>query len=92
MNITLSQELESVVQGKIARGEYSGIDDLIGEAVQRLIDEDREEHLCLDVIRERIGAAEAQIERGDFIDYDADNIRDLVKDVRDRGMKRLSSE
>jgi Arc/MetJ-type ribon-helix-helix transcriptional regulator len=35
MNITLSPELENAVRRKIASGEYGGVNDLIGEAIQR---------------------------------------------------------
>jgi len=92
MNITLSPELENAVQRKVASGEYGGVDDLIGEAVQRLIDEDHEEYFNLDLIRDRIEAADAQFDRGEYVEYDVDDLHDLAKDVRDRGMKRLASE
>jgi hypothetical protein len=41
-------------------------------ALQRLIDEDFEGCLHLDLIRRRIDAADAQIERGEYSDYEAD--------------------
>jgi len=40
MNITLTPELEQLVQTKVARGEYDSADTFVSEAVQRLIDEE----------------------------------------------------
>jgi hypothetical protein len=57
-----------------------------------LIDEDRKEQLHLDLIRERIDGADAQILRGDYVDYDAGTLDDPVKDICDRGMNRLADE
>ena len=43
MTITLTPRLEKLVQKKIARGEYDSADALVGEAVQRLIEEEKED-------------------------------------------------
>ncbi|MBZ5625795.1 MAG: hypothetical protein LAQ69_44955 [Acidobacteriia bacterium] len=87
MNITLKPELEKIVQQKVARGEYDTADDFVGEAVERLIDEEQEDDAHLDEIRNRIDAAEAEIDRGEYIEYDEDTIHELAKDVHDRGRK-----
>ena len=60
MNTILSPELENAVQRKVASGEYKGVNDLIGEAVRRLIDEDHEERLSPGKTRDGIHAADAQ--------------------------------
>ena len=40
MNMTLTPELEQLVQTKVARGEYDSADTFVSQAVQRLIDEE----------------------------------------------------
>ena len=40
MTITLTPELEQLVQTKVARGEYDSADTFVSQAVQRLIDEE----------------------------------------------------
>jgi len=42
MTITLTPELERLVKEKIARGEYDSPDAFVSEAVQRLVDEEKE--------------------------------------------------
>lgn len=91
MNITLKPELEKLVQEKVARGEYDTADDFVGEAVQRLIDEEQGDDANLDEIRARIDAAETEIDRGEYVEYDQDTIREMAKDVHDRGLKELAA-
>jgi Arc/MetJ-type ribon-helix-helix transcriptional regulator len=92
MNITLTPELEQLVQTKVARGEYDSADTFVSEAVQRLIDEESGEDDDRGEIRARIGAAEAEIDRGECVEYDETTIHELAKDIHDRGLKRLAAE
>ena len=68
MNITLTPELEQLVQTKVARGEYDSAETFVSEAVQRLIDEESIEDADYREIRARIEAAEAEIDGGGCIE------------------------
>jgi putative addiction module CopG family antidote len=92
MTITLTPELEKLVKEEVARGEYDSADAFVGEAVQRLVEETREEDAHLDEIRARIQVAEAEIDRGDYLEYDEETIHELAKDVHARGLKKLAAE
>ena len=92
MNITLTPELETLVREKVARGEYDTADALVGAAIQRFIDEQNEEDAHEEEIRTRIDAAEAEIDRGDYVEYDENTIRELGKEIHQRGLKRLADE
>ncbi len=92
MTITLTPRLEKLVQKKIARGEYDSADALVGEAVQRLIEEEKEEDRHRDEICARIEAAEAEIGRGEYVEYDESTIHKLAIDVHERGLGRLAAE
>jgi Arc/MetJ-type ribon-helix-helix transcriptional regulator len=92
MNISLTPELEQLVQTKVARSEYNRADTFISQAVQRLIDEESGEGADHGEIRVRIEAAEAEIDSGECIEYDEATIHDLAKDIHDRGLKRLAAE
>jgi antitoxin ParD1/3/4 len=92
MNITLSPEIEQLVREKVKRGEYDSPDALVGEAVHRLIEEEREDDADQADIRARIEAAEAEIDRGEYVEYDEGTIHELAKDVHERGLERLAVE
>ena len=92
MTIILTTEVERLVQERVQRGEYDSPDALFGAAVRRLIEEDQEEDSHRDEIRARIEAADAEIDRAEYVEYDADTIHGLAKAVHERGLKRLAAE
>jgi len=55
-------------------------------------DEEKEEDAHRDEILARIQAAEAEIDRGDYREYDEETIHELAKDVHERGLKKLAAE
>ena len=87
MTIILPPELERLVLEKVNRGEYESADALVEEALQRLIEDDANRSEIL----ERIEAAEGEIDRGEFVEYDESNVQDLARDVHERGLKRLTT-
>ena len=91
MNVTLKPELEKLVTDKVKRGDYDTPEALVDFAVQRLLEEEEEEDAHLEEIRVRTGAAEAAIDRGEFVEYDERTIQNLAGDVHERGLKRLTT-
>jgi putative addiction module CopG family antidote len=87
MNISLAPELERVVQRKVKSGQYPNADAFIHEAIQRLVEADEDEQEHASEIRERIAAAERQIDRGEYTEYDETTLRRLPAEIRARGMK-----
>lgn len=92
MNISLSPELERLVQSKVALGEYENADTFISEAVQRMIDEESKEDVDHGEVRARIQAAEAEIDRGEYVEFDETTLHQLASGIRERGLKRLAAE
>jgi len=45
-----------------------------------------------DEILVRIQAAQAEINRGGYVEYDEETIHELAKDVHERGLKKLAAE
>jgi len=62
----------------------------VGEAVQRLIEEEREEDAHLDEIRAQVDAAE--IDRGEYVENDENTIVELARDTHERGLKKLDAQ
>jgi Arc/MetJ-type ribon-helix-helix transcriptional regulator len=92
MTIILTPDLEKLVQERVQHGEYDSPEALVGTAVRCLIEDDREEDSHRDEVRAQIEAAEAEIDRGEYIEYEADAIHELTKDVHERGLKRLAAQ
>ena len=87
MNVTLPPDLEQRVRERIARGDYDNSDALIQEAVHRLIEEDESD---LASLRVRLQQADAEIDRGEGLEYDEHTTKDLARDIHERGMRRLA--
>ena len=92
MTITLTPELEKLVKEKVDRGAYDSAEAFVGEAVQRLIEEERAEDAHLDEIRAHVDAGDSEIERGEYFEYDESTIAELARDVHERGLKKLDAQ
>jgi len=55
--------------------------------VHRLIEEDE---VDLDALRTRLQQADAEIDRGDGLEFDERTTKDLAGGIRERGMRRLA--
>ena len=84
MKVNLTPELEKLVREKIERGEYESAEALVGQAVLRLVEEDT----VRDEIRSRVEAAGQEIDHGHFVEYDADTVHELARNVHERGLKK----
>jgi Arc/MetJ-type ribon-helix-helix transcriptional regulator len=92
MTIILSPEVGKLVQDRVRCGDYDSPDALVGAAVRRLIEEDREEDSHREAVRTRVEAAEAEIDRGEYVEYDGETVHGLAEDVWERGLKRLGAQ
>jgi len=87
MNITLPPDLEQRVRERIARGDYDDSDALVQEAVHRLIEEDEGD---VPSLRTRLRQADAEIDRGEGLEFDENTTKELARDIHERGMRRLA--
>jgi putative addiction module CopG family antidote len=87
MTIELPQEIEELVRSRVGRGDYASPERLVREAVERLLDLDEDERQEL---RQAVDEGLRDIERGDYSEYDEHTIKDLAKDVHQRGIERIA--
>ena len=88
MNISLTPELEELVNEKVKSGMYQTASEVIREGLRLLKEHDQR----LESLRRDVRAGFEAVERGEYTEYDADNIRALAKRVKARGERRLKSE
>lgn len=88
MNISLTPELEQLVNDKVTSGMYQTASEVIREGLRLLNDRDQR----LSSLRRDIRAGFQAVERGGYTDFDASNIQELGKRVKARGQKRLKEE
>ena len=88
MNISLTPELEQLVEDKVKTGMYQTASEVIGEGLRLL----RERDQRVEALRRDVRAGFEAVERGEFTEYDASNIKELADRIKARGRKHLAEE
>ncbi|HKE01491.1 MAG TPA: type II toxin-antitoxin system ParD family antitoxin [Planctomycetota bacterium] len=86
MNVSLTPELERLVQSRVASGRYSSASEVIREALRLLADRDASRVATLDELRQRVGEGLVAADRGEV--YGGKAVFDEArKNVRARGKR-----
>ena len=88
MNVSLTRELELLVNSKVKTGMYQTASEVIREGL-RLLKERDEARASL---KADIQVGLDQLARGEYTEYDEITTKDLLKDIKARGRKRLREE
>lgn len=88
MNVSLTPELEQLVNDKVTTGMYQTASEVIREGLRLLRERDQRQ----DALRRDVRAGFEAVERGEFTEYDAGNIQKLSNRVKARGRKRLAED
>jgi antitoxin ParD1/3/4 len=88
MNVSLTPELEQLVNEKVKTGMYQTASEVIREGLRLLKERDQR----LEALRRDIRAGFEAVERGEYTDYDEGSVRKLAQRVKARGQKRLVEE
>lgn len=88
MNVSLTPELEQLVNDKVGTGMYQTASEVIREGLRLL----RERDLRVEALRRDVRAGFDAVERGEFTEFDDSNMNELAERVKARGLKRLAEE
>ena len=92
MNISLPPELEQLIQAKVASGRYQSASEVVGEALRLLEEQDNRGRDSLEELRSQIRVGLDQLDRGEAKVYDDESLKDLFKQIKTRGRKRLANQ
>ena len=88
MNISLTTELEQLVNDRVKTGMYQTASEVVREGLRLL----RERDLNAEALRRDVRAGFNAVERGEFSDFDASTIKTLADRVKARGRKRVAQD
>ena len=88
MSVSLTPELEQLINDKVKTGLYQTASEVIREGLRLL----RERDQRVEALRRDVRAGFEAAERGEFTEYDESNIKDLSDRIKARGRKRLADE
>jgi Arc/MetJ-type ribon-helix-helix transcriptional regulator len=87
MEDLLTPRAEEIINEQLRLGKYKSPAEVIADALDALIEREK-----LIALRKDLQEADEQFERGEYEEYDLDNIHELAEDVVARGMERLAAE
>lgn len=102
MNISLSPQMARFIRGRVKKGDYTNVSEVVRDAVRRMQEEEaiRKEHAFLaDLesamtkserrgIRSRVRQGIQDIAAGEFEEYDADGLRGLARQLVETSIKK----
>jgi antitoxin ParD1/3/4 len=86
MNVSLTPELERLVNRKVSSGMYQTASEVVRDALRLL--KEKDERKAAD-LRNDLRRAVAQVERGEYAEYDERGLRTLGRKVKAEGRLRL---
>ena len=90
MNISLTPELEDLVNKKVKSGMYHSASEVVREGLRVLKEQDDIKRSRLEQLRKDVDIAADQIERGQYTDHDVENLQPLLDEIRADGRERLA--
>lgn len=87
MNVSLTPELEAMIQEKVATGRYGSASEVVREALRLMEKHEQRQQDRLEELRREIQKGVDQIERGEYHTYDEEGLKQLVEDIKARGRK-----
>lgn len=88
MNVSLTPELEKLVDRKVSSGMYQTASEVVREGLRLLAERDRR----LESLRRDIREGFEAVDRGEYTAYTAATIHKLADRVKSRGRERLAAE
>lgn len=92
MNVSLTPQLEKLVQEKVASGLYNSASEVVREALRLLEDKDRLRRLRFEELKKQVAAGVDALDRGDYIELDEQGMKEYLEDVNKRGRERLAKK
>ena len=84
MNVSLTPDLEKLVQEKVDSGMYNSASEVVREALRLMAESDKLRAAKIEALQEAINLGTRQLDGGDFEEYDGRSAKTLLKKIRSR--------
>jgi antitoxin ParD1/3/4 len=82
MNVSLTPELEELIQSKVATGMYNNASEVIREALRLLKEHDQLKQLKTQLLQRELSIGLTALDRGEFAEESLEDIRQRVLKTR----------
>lgn len=90
MNVSLTKELEEMVNQKVKSGLYNSASEVIREGLRLLNEQDQLRQIRIEELRREIQKGIDQVRSGNFKTYNSGE--ELADEIINRGMKKLNKD
>ena len=90
MNISLTRELDSYVEGKVRSGLYHSASEVIREGLRLLKERDALQEIRAEELRKQVQEGFAQIERGEYLEFESAGA--IVSHISQEGRKQTAAK
>ncbi len=90
MNVSLTKELEKMINQKVKSGLYNSASEVIREGLRLLNEQDQLRQIRIEELRREIQKGIDQVRSGNFNTYNSGE--ELADEIINRGIKKLGSE
>ncbi len=91
MNVSLTPELERLVNDKVKSGMYNSASEVIRESLRLLQEQDELKRIRRDELRREIMLGVDQIRRGESITLTSEELPAFAEDIKRRGREKLAA-
>lgn len=92
MNVSLTPQLENLIQEKVDSGLYNSASEVIREALRLLEEKDRLRQLRFDELKKQVASGIDALDHGDYTDLDAGGMERHMEELKVRGRTRLAKD
>ena len=85
MSVTLSPQLEAMIQQRVESGHYASANDVVREALRLLEERDREAQM--EHLRSLVAVGLEQAKRGELVDFTPELMDDIARRAHERSLK-----
>jgi antitoxin ParD1/3/4 len=89
MNISLTEELESLINEKVSSGMYHSASEVVREGLRLLREQDEIRRVRLEELRKEISRGTGQLERGEYSVYSSGT--EVAEKVKTEGRRRAAN-
>lgn len=89
MNVSLTPELEKLIQSKVDSGLYNSASEVVRESLRLLHERDRIREVRLEELRQEIQKGVKQLENGKYTVYETDDLGNLISDIKQQGRAKI---
>lgn len=90
MNVSLTPELEKLIQSKVDSGLYNSASEVVRESLRLLHERDRVREVRLEELRKEIKKGVQQLENDEYTVYETEELENLISEIKQKGRAKIS--